>query len=230
MNLRPILTTAIRQGRITPSQQDALSRLFPTYGITLDPRLMITPNILFQAAPEYILEIGFGMGHSLLEMAANHPDKAYFGIELHKPGIGRLLVEMESRHIHNIRVIHGNALHAIDQNFPAGCFDTLQIFFPDPWPKMKHWKRRLIQANTVTRMARILKPGGLIHIATDWEDYAQHILKTLEGSPLYSNLHGLNQFAPRPDTRPLTKFENRGIRHGHGVWDIQFIKKMESPL
>jgi tRNA (guanine-N7-)-methyltransferase len=227
IQLKSIITTAIRHGRVTPSQQDALSRLFPLYGITLEAHQPILPQTLFKQASEYILEIGFGMGHSLLDMATTHPDCAYIGIELHKPGIGRLLCEMEARNIHNIRVIHGNALDAIDHAFPAESFHTLQIFFPDPWPKTKHFKRRLIQEHTVNRMARILKPGGLIHIATDWEPYAKHILKTLEASPLYINAHGSNQFAPRPESRPLTKFETRGLRYGHGVWDIQF---MRSPL
>jgi tRNA (guanine-N7-)-methyltransferase len=172
-----------------------------------------------------VLEIGFGMGDSLLEMAKNEPDKDFIGIEVHPPGVGKLINEAGKAGIKNLRVYMADAMDVLEDCIADGAIDRLQLYFPDPWHKARHNKRRLIQAPFVTKLASKLKVGGYLHAATDWQNYAEQILEILSAESKLKNtsVHA-NGYADKPSYRPLTKFENRGIKLGHGVWDVVFKK------
>ncbi len=173
-----------------------------------------------------VLEIGFGNGDSLAEMAEQDPGRNWLGIEVHRPGVGHLLLEIERRAIPNLRVIRHDAVEVLARGIPPASLDAVQLFFPDPWPKRRHHKRRILSAELVTLLARTLRPGGVFHAATDWEPYAEQMLETLEAaSDLFENLSGQGRFAPRPASRPLTKFEQRGERLGHRVRDLVFQRR-----
>lgn len=169
------------------------------------------------------LEIGFGMGDSLLEMAKNAPQTNFIGIEVHEPGIGRLALLADEMGLTNLKVINGDAIALLD-NLPDNHLDTVQLYFPDPWQKKRHYKRRFVTHGRMEKVVRVLNTGGKFHAATDWEHYAFWMLEVLDTMPTLTNPHGVGNFAPRPDDRPLTKFEQRGITHGHGVWDLIYIK------
>ena len=169
------------------------------------------------------LEIGFGMGDSLLEMAKNAPQTNFIGIEVHEPGIGRLALLADEMGLTNLKVINGDAIALLD-NLPDNHLDTVQLYFPDPWQKKRHYKRRFVTHDRMEKVVRVLNTGGKFHAATDWEHYAFWMLEVLDTMPILTNPHGVGNFAPRPDDRPLTKFEQRGITHGHGVWDLIYIK------
>ena len=169
------------------------------------------------------LEIGFGMGDSLLEMAKNAPQTNFIGIEVHEPGIGRLALLADEMGLTNLKVINGDAIALLD-NLPDNHLDTVQLYFPDPWQKKRHYKRRFVTHDRMEKVVRVLNTGGKFHAATDWEHYAFWMLEVLDTMPTLTNPHGVGNFAPRPDDRPLTKFEQRGITHGHGVWDLIYIK------
>ena len=171
-----------------------------------------------------MLEIGFGMGQSLVAMAAAAPEKNFIGVEVHLPGVGRLLHSMEDEGVDNIRVYCHDAVEILNDCIDDASLDTVQIFFPDPWHKKRHHKRRLIQPDFVDLLCRKLKPGGVLHLATDWENYAEQMMEVLSANTQLRNQAGEGEFAPRPDHRPLTKFERRGERLGHGVWDLLFKK------
>jgi tRNA (guanine-N7-)-methyltransferase len=177
----------------------------------------------FGRAAPVILEIGFGMGQSLVAMAEAAPQQDFIGIEVHRPGVGRLLHSMVERHIGNIRIYCDDAVEVLQQCIPDNSLAGVQIFFPDPWHKKKHHKRRLIQPDFVQLLRGKLGVGGVLHVATDWQEYAEHILAVMEAAPGFKNQMG-NGYAPRPDSRPTTKFEQRGERLGHGVWDLLFEK------
>ena len=179
-----------------------------------------TPN---GADAPLTLEIGFGMGDSLLEMAKNAPQTNFIGIEVHEPGIGRLALLADEMGLTNLKVINGDAIALLD-NLPDNHLDTVQLYFPDPWQKKRHYKRRFVTHDRMDKVVRVLKQGGKFHAATDWEHYAFWMLEVLDTMPTLTNPHGVGNFAPRPDYRPLTKFEQRGITHGHGVWDLIYIK------
>ncbi len=172
-----------------------------------------------RAAPR-ILEIGFGMGEGLAEIAAAHPENDYLGVEVHTPGVGALLKQVGERGLTNVRVIQHDAVEVLTRMLAPASLAGVHIFFPDPWHKKRHHKRRLIQPPLVHTLASRIQPGGYIHLATDWQDYAEQMLAVLSAEPLLTNT--VADYAPRPDTRPLTKFEQRGIRLGHGVWDLVF--------
>lgn len=219
---RPIRSYVLRQGRISHAQQRAYDSLLPRFGIPYQAGKLELSQAFGRSAPT-VLEIGFGMGESTAQIAQSRPDLDFIGVEVHTPGVGSLLKQIEERGLANVRVIQHDAVevlqHMIGENTLAG----VHIFFPDPWPKLRHHKRRLIQPGFVRLIASRLQPGGYLHAATDWETYAEHILATLSQEPLLENTAG--GYALRPAYRPLTKFEQRGLKLGHGVWDIVFRKR-----
>ena len=176
---------------------------------------------VFKRDAPTVLEIGFGMGEATAQIAAGKPETNFLCCEVHTPGVGALLKRIEEQNLSNIRILQHDAVEVIDHMLALGSLDGIHIFFPDPWHKKKHNKRRLIQAPLVAKLAARLKPGGYLHCATDWQPYAEQILEVLSGEPLIVNTSAVG-YATKPDYRPLTKFENRGIKLGHGVWDVVF--------
>lgn len=220
---RPIRSYVLRTGRMTPGQQRAFDENWQRWGLEhTDGPLAF--EVMFGRPGPTVLEIGFGMGQSLVDMAEAAPATNFIGIEVHKPGVGRLLHSMAERDVDNIRVYCHDAVEILRDCIPGGSLDTIQIFFPDPWHKKRHNKRRLIQPPFVTQLLTRLKPGGTLHLATDWEHYARQMMEVLSATDGLSNTCGAGQFTPRPEHRPLTKFELRGERLGHGVWDLIFIR------
>jgi tRNA (guanine-N7-)-methyltransferase len=213
-----------RQGRITPSQRRALETLMPRYGVALGDAPLDLPALFGRVAP-VTLEIGFGMGDALLEMAAAAPERDFLGVEVHRPGIGRLLAGLDAAGLGNVRVIEGDAMQVLERMLDDGALERLLLLFPDPWPKKRHHKRRLLQPGFVDLAARRLAPGGVFHAATDWEPYAEQMLEVLEGCRLLENVAGVGCFAERPAYRPRTKFERRGEALGHGVSDLLFRRR-----
>ncbi len=209
----------LRQGRVSNAQHRAHETLLPRYGITYAESLLDLDAVFGRAAPK-ILEIGFGMGETTAAIAAAEPHNDYLGIEVHTPGVGSLLKQIEARGLTNLRIIQHDAVDVLQHMIASACLDGIHIFFPDPWPKKRHHKRRLIQAPLVQRLAEKLKPGGYLHAATDWHEYAEQILAVFTATPALANTAA--DYAPRPDYRPQTKFETRGLKLGHGVWDIVF--------
>jgi tRNA (guanine-N7-)-methyltransferase len=216
---RPIRSFVLRQGRVSPAQRRAHETLLDVYGIAYTPSLLDL-GAAFQRSAPTLLEIGFGMGETTAAIAAAHPEHNFLGIEVHTPGVGSLLKQIDERGLSNVRVIQHDAVEVVRDMIAPGSLAGIHIFFPDPWPKKRHHKRRLLQASFAALLASRLAPGGYLHAATDWEDYAQHILDVLNREPLLRNSVG--GFAPRPAYRPQTKFETRGLKLGHGVWDIVF--------
>lgn len=208
-----------RQGRLTSGQQHALNELFPRFGVD-EGDIPIDLPALFGNHHPVILEIGFGNGESLAQNAQDNPGQNYFGIEVHRPGVGHLLMRVDELQLANIRVCTQDAVDVIEQRLPPACLAGVQIFFPDPWPKKRHHKRRLIQAAFLDSLARVIQPGGSLHLATDWENYAEHMLAVADAHPAFTNTAGQGRYSPRPPSRPLTKFEQRGQRLGHGVYDL----------
>lgn len=208
---------------MTPAQQRALDELWPQFGVDPADQPLDLSRIFGRQAP-CALEIGFGMGATLAEFAERHPERDFVGIEVHRPGVGNLLRLLSARQLTNVRVISMDAVEVLENSFPDAVFEAIYIFFPDPWPKKRHHKRRLIQPDFAALAQRKLRVGGMLHVATDWENYAQHILTVLESTPGLINAHGPQHFAPNRNDRPLTKFEQRGLRLGHGVWDLIFTR------
>lgn len=221
--MRHIRSFVRREGRMTPSQLRALEQLWPQFGI--DPENTIDPQQRFGRSAPLHLEIGFGMGHALFELATQHPDQDFIGIEVHRPGVGRLLDEIDKSGINNIRLLKHDAIEVLRQQIPENSLDSVMLFFPDPWHKKRHHKRRIVQPDFVEMIHQRLKPGGLFHLATDWEEYAEWMMEVVSQHPGLTNRAGAGAFSPRPDSRPVTKFEKRGIRLGHGVWDLLFEKR-----
>jgi len=218
---RRIRSYVLRAGRMTPGQQRAFEQNWERWGLQHSDGLLDFDATFGRAGPR-VLEIGFGMGQSLVAMAAAAPATNFVGIEVHRPGVGKLLHSMAEQEVDNIRTYCHDAVEILRDCIPPDSLDTVQIFFPDPWHKKKHNKRRLIQAPLVAYLITRLKVGGILHLATDWEDYAQQMMAVLSAEPGLGNEYGEGEFAPRPEHRPLTKFERRGERLGHGVWDLVF--------
>lgn len=216
-----IRSFVLRQGRLSNAQRRACETLLPRYGIPFSENLLNLNHIFGRQSPK-ILEIGFGMGESTATIAQAHPENDYLGIEVHTPGVGSLLNQIEQLELPNLRIIQHDAVEVLQHMLTTECLDGIHIFFPDPWPKTRHHKRRLIQPALVSRLSAHLKSGGYIHVATDWEDYAVQILHVLNQEPQLINT--ATDYAPRPEYRPLTKFEQRGLKLGHGVWDLIFLK------
>jgi len=224
---RHIRSYVLRQGRVSPAQQRAVEMLLPRFGIPYAAQ-PLDLNLAFGRAAPKILEIGFGMGDSTATIALAHPENDYLALEVHTPGVGNLLKLIDVQQISNIRIIQHDAVEVLRDMIADASLSGVHIFFPDPWHKARHNKRRLIQAPFVAQLVQKLKPacpelgrrGGYIHVATDWRDYAEQVLAVLSAEPLLENTAA--DYAPRPAYRPLTKFEQRGIRLGHGVWDLVF--------
>jgi tRNA (guanine-N7-)-methyltransferase len=208
---------------MTPGQERAFQEYWQHWGLEYSKHLLDADAAFGRDGP-LILEIGFGMGDSLVDMAAAAPATNFIGIEVHRPGVGRLLHSMAERGVDNIRVYCHDAVEVLRDCIVDQSLDTVQIFFPDPWHKKRHHKRRLIQPPFVELLVRKLKPGGILHLATDWENYAEQMMEVLTNSEGLANKHAEGCFAPRPEHRPLTRFERRGERLGHGVWDLVFRK------
>ena len=211
-----------REGRITPSQDKALAELFPVYGFGYSEDTVLDFSTLFGNANDVVLEIGFGMGSSILEMAEKAPELNFLGIEVHRPGVGVCLREMKKRGIENLRVMSDDAVDIMTHMIPDGSLSRIQLFFPDPWQKKKHHKRRIVQPSFIALAAQKLRSGGILHLATDWESYAEEMLEVIGASGEFVNLAADGRFIePRPD-RPVTKFEQRGIRLGHVIHDLMY--------
>jgi tRNA (guanine-N7-)-methyltransferase len=217
---RTIRSFVLRTGRTTAGQARAFETQGPQYLLPYSGELCSFDAIFQRTAPT-ILEIGFGMGEATAHIAAGHPAINFICCEVHTPGVGALLKRIEEQNLTNIRIVQHDAVEVIDHMLDLNSLDGVHIFFPDPWHKKKHNKRRLIQAPLIAKLAARLKPGGYLHCATDWQPYAEQILEVLSAEPLLANTSP-DGYAAKPDYRPLTKFENRGIKLGHGVWDVVF--------
>jgi tRNA (guanine-N7-)-methyltransferase len=220
---RRIKSYVRREGRITVAQRRALAESWARFGLETD-RSSFEPEALFGRRAPLVLEIGFGDGESLATMCATDRESDFIGIEVHRPGIGHLLLRATALELTNLRIIRADAVEVLERYLPDGCLDRAQIFFPDPWPKTRHHKRRLIQPPLAALLARKLEPAGQLHIATDCESYARFILDTLLATPGLENTAPDNGFARRPHHRPATKFERRGNKLGHRVWEMLFAK------
>lgn len=220
-NFRRILTFMKRSSPLTTSQKLGLEQFSERY---LMQRAPFDAQKIFGRDAPLTLEIGFGMGQSLVAMAEAAPDRNFIGIEVHHPGVAQILFEAGQKNLGNLRIYEDDALQILDQDFADGSIDTLQLFFPDPWQKKKHHKRRLVNPENVELIRRKLKTGGIFHMATDWQPYAEWMLEIMEAAPGYENTAGKGLYSPRPEHRPETKFEKRGVIAGHGVWDLLYRK------
>ncbi len=212
----------LRQGRVSNAQQRSLDTLLPRFGIAYSGAPLDLEAAFGRKAPK-ILEIGFGMGETTAAIAAAHPDIDYLAIEVHSPGVGSLLKQIEEMGLTNLRIIQHDAVEVIQNMLPPDSLDGVHLFFPDPWPKKRHHKRRLLQPPFCSLIASRIRPGGYFHSATDWEEYAQQMLEVLAAETQLENIAA--GYAERPGSRPLTKFEQRGLRLGHRVWDLIFRRK-----
>jgi tRNA (guanine-N7-)-methyltransferase len=222
-HLRRIRSYVLREGRLTTGQEKAINDLWPLWGIEYTNNKIDIESAFLRIAP-LTIEIGFGMGKSLVEMAAASPERNFLGIEVHTPGIGACLSAARDLNVSNLRIIHHDAVEVFENMLPNDCVDTLQLFFPDPWHKARHHKRRIVKPEFLDMIIPKLKQDGIIHMATDWENYAEQMLEVLSFDKRILNLSENNTYVPRPESRPLTKFELRGQRLGHGVWDLMFKK------
>ena len=222
---RSIRSFVVRNGRTTAAQADALHRLLPRYGITYSDQLIDTAAIFERSAPVW-MEIGFGNGDVLLNMASEHPDVNIIGAEVHESGIGHALIGMENAGLDNLRFIQHDAMEVLENMLPPESLDKLLLLFPDPWHKKRNHKRRIVQTDFLNAVARTLKPGGILHCATDWAEYGEWMLERLEADARFTNQAGTGNASPRPDWRPVTRFEKRGHRLGHDVVDLLYTRNV----
>lgn len=222
-HLRQVRSYVRRQARFSQGQKFALENYWPHYGLEFTPQLINYAQVFGRQATT-VLEIGFGMGNSLLEMAKAMPDKNFIGIEVHRPGIATLLRNIEEQNLGNIRIYKVDANDVLEHCIPDKSLDEVLLYFPDPWPKKRHQKRRIVQPKFIELVRRKLRMGGIFHMATDWQHYAEHMLSLMSQAPGFINQAGVGNYAKRPTYRPLTKFEARGQKLGHGVWDLIFTK------
>lgn len=220
--MRKVRSFVKREGRMTNRQQTAIDTLWASMGITYKEEMLDLTEVFGRDAP-VVLEIGFGMGKSLIEMAVNAPEKNFIGIEVHGPGVGACLADAGEAGLTNLRVMNHDAVEVLAFMIPEKSLSTFQLYFPDPWHKARHNKRRIVNETFIENMRHKLVVGGLVHMATDWQPYAEHMLEVMNATSDYKNTVEAD-YAPRPDWRPLTKFENRGQRLGHGVWDLLFTR------
>ncbi len=220
---RRIKSFVMRAGRMTEGQQRGLDQGGPRFILPLADGPVDYDQVFGRAAPR-TLEIGFGMGHSLLEMAAAAPEQDFIGVEVHRPGVGALLNGVLTQGLKNLRVYDCDAIEVLNRCVADNSLDRLMLFFPDPWHKSRHHKRRIVQPAFAELVRSKLKVGGVFHMATDWEPYAEHMLEVMNVAPGYRNQAADGTYVPRPEERPITKFERRGERLGHGVWDLKFEK------
>ncbi len=223
---RPIRSFVLRQGRISVAQQRAFDSLWSQWGIDFSAQVVLRQQYpdFFDAHIPLVLEIGFGMGETTVSIAQSLPNTHFLAVDVHRPGVGSLLKRIDESGVKNIRVLRHDAVEVVTHLLVPGSLDGVHLFFPDPWPKKRHHKRRLVQPDFVKQLVDRLKPGGYVHMATDWEEYAQHMLQVLQAEPGLQNTS--DTFSVRPAYRPLTKFEQRGLRLGHGVWDLIFRKPL----
>jgi tRNA (guanine-N7-)-methyltransferase len=222
LNERRIRSFVLRAGRLTPAQERALTELWPAYGLDVTAALDF-PAIFGRDAPR-CLEIGFGVGEVIGSLAEAHPDQDYLGIEVHRPGVGRLLLRAQESGLKNLRVICQDAVEVLRDSIAEAALDEVLVFFPDPWHKKRHHKRRLLDAGFVSLLASRLRAQGVLRLATDWEDYARQMLEVCNAEPKLKSLSADGTFVARPQFRPNTRFERRGARLGHGVWDLAYVK------
>lgn len=221
---RPIRSFVLREGRMTEGQHRAFDNHWSRFGINvLEGELDLAAH--FGNSNPVIMEIGFGNGDSLFQMAQNRPDYNYLGIEVHRPGVGHLMLRLAEGDLSNVRVIRYDAMEILRHHLREDSLTGLQLFFPDPWHKKRHQKRRIVRPEFIKMLQRCLIPTAFLHMATDWEHYAEQMMADLSDAEGFENRYGHGHFAPRPDDRPLTKFEQRGERLGHGVWDLIFIRQ-----
>ena len=219
--LRKIQSFVRRSGRISKAQSIGLNELWHDYGVDLNEK-KLDFNKLFLSKNNVTLEVGFGNGDSLLEMAIDQPNQNFLGVEVYEAGVGRLINEANKNKLSNLKIIKDDAVEVLTNNILDNSISHFQLFFPDPWHKKKHHKRRIVQISFLDLLSKKLKKDGVVHIATDWENYAEHIMDLLESHSHFKNCAGDHMYSLRPKNRPLTKFENRGQKLGHGVWDIIF--------
>jgi len=225
---RRIRSFVIRAGRVTAAQERALAKLWPVYGVETSGMLDLAT--LFGRVAPRCLEIGFGAGEVIGELAERHPDRDYLGIEVHRSGVGRLLLRAAAGGLSNLRLICDDAVAVLEERIADDSFDEILIFFPDPWHKKRHHKRRLIDAGFAALLAAKLRTNGTLRLATDWQDYAEQMLQTLNGVADLQTLSPDGTYVQRPDSRPPTRFERRGMRLGHGVWDLAYAKVASPPV
>jgi tRNA (guanine-N7-)-methyltransferase len=219
-NPRTIRSFVTRAGRLTAGQERALKELWPLFGVAFERAPLDLDATFGRAAPK-VIEVGFGNGDHLLALAAAHPERDYLGIEVHRPGVGRLLLGIEKSALTNLRIICHDAVEVLEEQIPPACIDEILILFPDPWHKKRHHKRRLIQAPFISMLAARLKRGGCLRLATDWQPYAEQMLQVLDAETRLQNVAGDAHFMMRPE-RERTRFELRGERLGHAVWDLEY--------
>ncbi len=218
---RPIRSYVRRAGRLTGPQQRALEECWPVYGLDYEDVRCDFVALFGRNAP-VVLEIGFGNGESLVEQASRHPERDFLGIEVHEPGIGHCLIKAREAGVTNLKLINHDAVEVPEKQVQEGSLDRVNLYFPDPWPKKRHHQRRLVRPEFLELLASRLRPGGSLHIATDWENYAEHIDEVLAASDRFELVERRVHAGDRPLDRPRTKFERRGLRHGHAIWDWQF--------
>lgn len=223
VRVRNVHSFILREGRLTKGQAQAISNLWPAFGIDFRAQPLGLATVFGNANP-VVLEIGFGMGESLVDMAAAAPELNFIGIEVHRPGVGACLAAGNALGLSNLKVLQHDAVAVLQQMIPAASLQRVQLYFPDPWPKKRHHKRRLVQPPFTALVAEKLIPDGVLHMATDWQEYAEHMLAVMDGDTRYRNLATGADYVTRPDYRPITKFEKRGERLGHGVWDLLFAR------
>jgi tRNA (guanine-N7-)-methyltransferase len=222
--MRRVRSFVLREGRLTLGQRKALESLWPRFGLERSPGLLEPQAVFGRDAPR-VLEIGYGMGHSLAAMASAEPDKDFIGVEVHRPGVGALLMAIQEQGLSNLRSYCDDAVDILNLCIPDASLHRVQLYFPDPWHKKKHHKRRIVQPEWVALVHAKLASGGVLHMATDWRDYAEHMMAVMAEAQGFRNRAGDGAFAPRPAWRPETKFERRGAGLGHGVWDLLFEKQ-----
>lgn len=223
---RTVRSFVLREGRVTSAQERALHTLWPSFGVSMPkPGQRLDLNHLFGNHHPVVLDIGFGDGAAIAETALAQPDINLFGVEVHRPGIGRLLMQLEARQISNVRVMCHDAVEVLNGALAPCSLQGVRLFFPDPWPKKKHHKRRIVQPRFLELLQRALAPGGRFHFATDWQDYAEQVLTLVDADARFDNTAGAGRFTPRPKNRPVTKFECRGQAKGHQTWDLIYRRR-----
>lgn len=220
---RRVRSFVLRQGRITPAQFQAFEAHWSRFGLDYTDQRLDLDSLFARPAP-LVLEIGFGNGEQLLHATVNEPERNFIGIEVHRPGVGRLMNGLAEANVDNIRLSNHDAVEVIERQLGPESLDEVRIYFPDPWPKKRHHKRRLIQADFVALLGTRVRPGGLLHLATDWAEYAEHMLEVVDSSSQWRNRAGLGAYSETPAWRINTHFEKRGLRLGHGVWDLLHVR------
>jgi len=226
---RPVRSFVLRNGRLTEGQQRAMDELLPRFQVPAGEGWLDCSRLFGNAHP-VILEIGFGNGDATWQMARQNPEENFIGVEVHRPGVGHLLLKLEEHALSNVRIACEDGVEFLRHRMARGSLDGLRLYFPDPWPKKRHHKRRIVQAGFVDLLAEKLKAGGIVHFATDWQSYAEQMLDLMQQHPAFENLSERGDYCARPAWRPLTKYEKRGQKLGHGVYDILFRRRMVSEL